>query len=48
MHSAEFESVIPAFECRWTVWLLGSERGFFKIHKKESSVDKFEKFVVCF
>jgi len=46
MRSAEFESVIPAFECRWTVWLLGPEGGFIKIHKNDASVGKFEKFVV--
>ena len=48
IRSAKFESVIPAFEPRWTVWLLGSEGGFIKIHKNDASVDKFEKFVVSF
>ena len=47
IRSADFESVIPAFERRWTVWLLGPEWGFIKIQKKkDASVDKFEKFVV--
>jgi len=46
IRSAKFESVNPAFERRWTVWLLGPEGGFIKMHKNDASVDKFEKFVV--
>ena len=43
MRSAEFEPVIQEFERRWAVWLLGSEGGFIKVHKKNASAGKFEK-----